>query len=93
MIEDVVRCGSPLSVASRLHLHPDCAIESMTADSAQVRFPAGQFTIRFHGLGTLGRGQSSYCPEFGRELGRPVILWTMRVSGSARFGFTIELAR
>jgi uncharacterized heparinase superfamily protein len=89
-IIDAISCDSPVNIVSRLHLHPDCAIVSSGADAVQVRYPAGQFTARFSGPGTLACGTSPYFPEFNREVTRPVIEYRARVNGRASVRIEIE---
>jgi uncharacterized heparinase superfamily protein len=91
-IDDVITCVSPVSVVSRLHLHPDCRVVSVGGDVAQVRYPAGQFEICFDGPGYITCERSPYFPQFNREISRPMIQWKARVERHAHLRLRIQQA-
>ncbi len=65
IVMDRVSSTKSVSVASRLHLHPDCEIVDVDSRTARVRAPGGDFYVAFAGRGRLGVEKSAYCPEFG----------------------------
>jgi uncharacterized heparinase superfamily protein len=91
-IDDVVTCASPVNIVSRLHLHPACHVSSLAGDVAQVRYPAGQFEIRFEGPGYINCQKSPYFPQFNREISRPMIQWNARIERGAHLRLQIEHA-
>jgi uncharacterized heparinase superfamily protein len=88
-IEDTITTDSPVHFVSRLHLHPDCSIISQTPEAVGVRYPAGDFAIRFGGPGYLTVTSSSYFPQFNREYNRPLIELRGRVYARAAFRWEI----
>ncbi len=64
-VVDRVSSARSVSVASRLHLHPDCEIVDLESRIARIRSPGGDFYAAFAGPGRLEVEKSAYCPEFG----------------------------
>ncbi|MBN1676624.1 MAG: alginate lyase family protein [Kiritimatiellae bacterium] len=75
---DVVEAQKPVTVVSRLHLHPDCEIAEMSRHTAHVRFDTGELKITFEGEGELTVEDSWYCPEFGKKLPNKCLAFTVR---------------
>ncbi len=67
-VKDRIIVSYPKSITSRLHLHPDCSIDKLEADSVWISYPAGKLTIAFSGGANLSVEDSFYCPEFGKKL-------------------------
>jgi uncharacterized heparinase superfamily protein len=65
VVKDRVSSARSVSAASRLHLHPDCEIADLGAQTARIRAPGGDFYVAFAGRGRLEVEKSVYCPEFG----------------------------
>jgi uncharacterized heparinase superfamily protein len=65
VVKDRVSSARSVSAASRLHLHPDCEIADLAAQTARIRAPGGDFYVAFAGRGRLEVEKSVYCPEFG----------------------------
>ena len=62
---DRVSSARAVSVASRLHLHPDCEIADLAFETVRIHAPGGEFYVAFAGHGRLEVEKSAYCPEFG----------------------------
>jgi uncharacterized heparinase superfamily protein len=65
LVEDRVSSTRSTSVASRLHLHPDCRISDFRQRTVSIDAPSGEFYVAFAGQGRLSTETSVYCPEFG----------------------------
>jgi uncharacterized heparinase superfamily protein len=89
VVRDRVTASRPVSAVSRLHLHPECAIEQVSGLDATVRHPGGVFHVAFHGAGELRVEPSMYCPEFGRRFDGHALIWTARGDDIA-FGYAIR---
>ncbi|MEE9607062.1 MAG: alginate lyase family protein [Myxococcota bacterium] len=77
LVKDTVKSSRPVSVASRIHLHPDCEIAQLTGDTARLRYPGGEVSVRFAGEGELTSERSYYCPEFGRRLESRALVYSV----------------
>lgn len=64
-VQDRIRAGQPVRVASRVHLHPRCHVQLRDSHEALVEYDAGSFLLTFTGPGRLIQEDSFYCPEFG----------------------------
>lgn len=73
-IQDKVESTHPVSMRSRLHLHPSCQILSIDGKDVQLDTPAGPLSLSFLGDGVLTAETSTYCPEFGQTQSRQVLL-------------------
>jgi uncharacterized heparinase superfamily protein len=88
LVRDRVTAARPVVAISRLHLHPDCSVEELSARRARIRHPGGVFSVVFAGEGELAVEASTYCPEFGRRQDARALAFTTRAS-VADFGFCI----
>lgn len=70
---DAVRCGRPTTAVARLHLHPDCRIESIDDDAVRVTGEGGALRIGWRGWAAPVREESWYCPEFGSRRRNPCL--------------------
>ncbi len=68
LVRDRVDAGRSVRVVSRVHLHPECRVESVENCAARVACPGGSFQVRFAGPGVLRVEPSRYFPRFGAEL-------------------------
>jgi uncharacterized heparinase superfamily protein len=73
---DRVSSTRSVSVASRLHLHPDCEIVDVDSRIARIRAPGGDFYVAYAGQGRLGVEKSAYCPEFGVAIENQVLVFS-----------------
>lgn len=64
-ITDHVTANNIVLIVNRLHLHPDCRIQSQSEYSVLVDFPLGTFRIVYSGDGDLEVEESLYFPQFG----------------------------
>ncbi len=67
VVADKIIASCQQNIVSRIHLHPDCSVEHLHDDRAEVSYPAGRFAVSFHGKGRLTVEESLYCPHFGRK--------------------------
>ena len=88
LVRDRVTAARPVAAVSRLHLHPQCAIEELSALRARIRHPGGTFSVTFAGAGELAVEDSVYCPEFGRQFAAKALAFTAHGPDVA-FGFCI----
>jgi uncharacterized heparinase superfamily protein len=88
LVRDRVTSSRPALAVSRLHLHPDCAIEEISGLLARIRHPGGRFAVAFAGAGRLAEEASTYCPEFGRSLDARALAFTPS-ERATEFGFCI----
>jgi uncharacterized heparinase superfamily protein len=87
LVRDRITASRAVRAVSRLHLHPDCAIEAVSARSARVRHPGGIFCVAFDGDGELAVEASTYCPEFGIHVDTQALAF--RVERAGEIGFCI----
>jgi len=88
-LRDRVASARSVSVASRLHVHPDCEIADLTAQTARIRAAAGDCHVAFAGRGRLGVERSIYCPEFGVAIENRALVY--RCAGAdIEMGFCIS---
>lgn len=88
-INDHIRSSADIRAVSRLHLHWSCQIAKISQNRVDVTYPAGRFSVRFFGEGTLSAEPSWYCPEFGKKIPNRALAFAF--SGSnAKVGFEIE---
>jgi uncharacterized heparinase superfamily protein len=67
-VRDTVTASRPVRTASRIHLHPDCAVEDRTVDTAVIAL--GPLRVRMHWSGAVDEvvcEDSWYCPRFGER--------------------------
>jgi uncharacterized heparinase superfamily protein len=88
MVADRVDASRAVETASRLHLHPDCAVERAGDRLVRIGHPGGSATVCFAGEGDLRVEDSSYCPELGLALGSRVLVFAARGDGVAT-GFCV----
>ena len=105
-IRDTVISRRVSTVVSRVHLHPDCRVESLGDASAIVTRGAVACQIHFDGAGRLGVEDSYYCPQFGVRLANKALAFCVEgsrvvtglciaprpcdVTGDAARGFTVD---
>jgi len=76
-------------VVARVHLHPDCQLETATEQCAIVRYSHGRFRIDFSGAESLSAENAWYCPRFNCRL--PVVSLAAYAHGHrVEMGFTIS---
>jgi uncharacterized heparinase superfamily protein len=88
LVRDRVTSGRAVRAVSRLHLHPECEIESLSASVARVRYPGGAFSVTFAGDGELALEASNWCPEFGLRRETRALAFTVR-GADAALGYCI----
>jgi uncharacterized heparinase superfamily protein len=88
LVRDRITAARAVRATSRVHLHPECAIEELADRRAWIRHPGGVFSVVFDGEGELAIEDGIYCPEFGRRLDARVLAFTAR-SAAAEIGFCI----
>ncbi len=88
LVRDRVTARRSVRAVSRLHLHPECAIDEISLRHARVRHPGGVFAVAFDGAGDLAIEASTYCPEFGRRLDAQALVFTA-ADPATDFGFCI----
>jgi uncharacterized heparinase superfamily protein len=88
LVRDRVTAARPVAAVSRLHLHPECAVDEVSAFCARIRHPGGVFSVTFAGAGDLVVEDSVYCPEFGRRFDAKALAFTAHRPDVA-FGFCI----
>ncbi|MFC1634949.1 heparinase II/III family protein [Planctomycetota bacterium] len=75
VVEDRIVASCAQNVVSCLHLHPACKIGYIENNAAEVIYPKGRFQVAFRGEGKLAVETSAYCPEFGRKVENPVLVY------------------
>ena len=89
VVKDRVSSARSVSVAARLHLHPDCEIADLAPQTARIRAPGGDFYVAFAGRGRLEVEKSAYCPEFGVAIENQALVF--RSAGTdVEMGFCIS---
>lgn len=89
-VTDRVTARRGVTAVSRLHVHPDCAVESVGRDGAIIRYKGVVVRVRFSGLGRLALEESWFCPEFGRRIPNACLAW--RAEGERlETGFRLEI--
>jgi uncharacterized heparinase superfamily protein len=87
---DRIESRVDVSIASRLHLHPDCEISAADDRVASVAFPGGRFHVAFVGPGRLSIEPSRYCPRFGVEIANRALVF--RTTGrDVELGFSLSI--
>jgi uncharacterized heparinase superfamily protein len=82
VVRDEVSASRPVPAVSRLHLHPECEVES-EGKRVSVRHPSGSCVIAWQGEGELFVEDSWFCPEFGiRQRNRTLTYSTTAPSDS-----------
>jgi len=105
-IRDTVISRRVSTVVSRVHLHPECRVESLDDASAVVTRGAAAVRIHFDGPGRLDVEDSYYCPQFGVRLANKALAYRAEgarvvtalciaprqcnVTGDAASGFTVD---
>jgi len=79
-VKDKIAASKTQNMVSRLHLHPNCKIDQLKDNSANIAYPAGKIKITFSGDGKLSLEDSYYCPEFGVKIANKAL--TFSFSGS-----------
>lgn len=79
MVCDTVEARLETESVTRIHLHPDCRIESQDGSGVTVGYGPGWFHVRFAGPGELLVESLPYCPEFGVKADAPTL--TFRAKG------------
>lgn len=92
-IDDRVTSRKPALLASRLHLHPQCALEALSARLARVGLPSDECQIEFTGPGRLSIEDSRYCPQFGRVVQNRALVWRSQCAGQSQIGIRIHAWR
>ena len=77
---DKIAASKTQNMVSRLHLHPNCKIDQLKDNFANIAYPAGKIKITFSGDGKLSLEDSYYCPEFGVKIGNKALAFSF--SGS-----------
>ncbi|MEE2677769.1 MAG: alginate lyase family protein [Myxococcota bacterium] len=78
LVHDWVTATRPVTARTRLHLHPDCAIEEIEGQTARISYPGGSCIVCFAGEGQLEGEASRYFPEFGVARDAQVLCFTAR---------------
>jgi uncharacterized heparinase superfamily protein len=89
VVKDRVSSARAVSVASRLHLHPDCEIADLASETARIRAPGGEFYVAFAGRGRLEVEKSAYCPEFGVAIENQALVFSS-AGTDVEMGFCIS---
>ncbi|MCH8083160.1 MAG: alginate lyase family protein [Myxococcales bacterium] len=89
VVKDRVSSARSVSVASRLHLHPDCEIVDLAPQTARIRAPGGDFYVAFAGRGRLEVEKSAYCPEFGVAIENQALVFSS-AGTDVEMGFCIS---
>jgi len=93
MVKDaVVASRVEQRIVSRLHFHPTCTIDVVSADRIEVSYPAGRFAVCFAGPGRLAIEESWYCPEFGKRIRNQAAAFSA-TGRSVETGFCIAAPR
>jgi uncharacterized heparinase superfamily protein len=80
-------------LTSRLHLHPDVAIERSDDHSAKVRIGDRTLLVSGHGPGKLVLERGWYCPRFGERHENAILSWrTDEIALPAAVGWLIQPA-
>jgi uncharacterized heparinase superfamily protein len=82
IIKDAIFASKPQNMISRIHLHPDCKIESMEENAAWIIYPGSKFRIIFSGDGKLSLEDSYYCPEFGLKIPNTTLTYSFTGCGA-----------
>ena len=89
VVKDRVSSARSVSVASRLHLHPDCEIVDLASQAARISAPGGDFYVAFAGRGRLEVEKSAYCPEFGVAIENQALVFSS-AGTDVEMGFCIS---
>ena len=73
-----------------LHLHPDVIAEQVSDDEVLLDPGARQCRLRFLKAGQIAITDGWYCPEFGRHLPAPAVLWTASAVLPAVCGWSLS---
>ncbi len=87
-VQDWVHGSCPVRAISRVHLHPDCRLETLSRLAAVIAYPGGTFLIEFSGSGDLEVEKSFYSPCFGDRRGNIALAFSAR-GDNMKFGFRI----
>jgi uncharacterized heparinase superfamily protein len=88
LVRDTVTARRPVTVRSRLHLHPDCELLGAQDGLARLRHPGGVFAVHFAGEGELSVEPSLFCPEFGKQLESRALVFAAR-GARVEMGFCV----
>jgi uncharacterized heparinase superfamily protein len=89
VVKDRVSSARSVSVASRLHLHPDCEVADLGERAVRIRAPGGDFYVAFAGRGRLEVEPSVYCPEFGVAIENRALVFSS-AGADVELGFCIS---
>ena len=79
-ILDWVASDHPVRSVARLHLHPDCRIRELGAETCGLQFPGGDIRVSWSGWETVAEEESFYCPELGVEIPNPCLAFSSSTS-------------
>ena len=92
VVEDWVHLLRPARLRVFLHLHPDCVVESASGDEATVARGDARVRVRMDGIGELRVVETPYFPEFGVELRRPALEYSVAAdAGAVEFSTVLEI--
>ncbi len=74
LIHDWVTGAGKHRVAGYLHVHPDAKIEQVSEASVYLQCPGVKLKLSRND-GPLAIEQGYFCPEFGKRVPRPVVVW------------------
>lgn len=93
-VKDSVEGRGHHTIRSRLHFHPRCSIQAEGEKEVFVDYGGGHARVTFFGPGRLTVEEGWYCPEFGRKLRNPTLVFEGEGS-SWRGGYVVtkDMAR
>jgi uncharacterized heparinase superfamily protein len=77
------------TIASRLHLNPQCSIDRIDGNTALLSIESMKVQISYQGNGRLSVEDSLYCPEFGQKIQNKQLVFSPE-TGSNRWRFEIS---
>ncbi|MBI1338482.1 MAG: heparinase [Phycisphaera sp.] len=92
LVRDTVESAVDVPVATRMHLHPDCAAEQIDDHKILVRWDASSVVIVFTDNLRLSMETGWYCPQFGRRIENTAIVARAQAD-APRHGSAFCLAR
>lgn len=90
VVKDTVTSASSHRMVSRLHVHPGCVVEQISACQVRIGHRAGQALVTFTGDGSLSLEESYYCDHFGRREKNVALAFAATAGGKCESGFRIE---
>jgi uncharacterized heparinase superfamily protein len=85
VVDDEISSSVPVDYVSRLHLHPHCAVVALNNQTANVKYPGGDFVVAWRGKGELGIEDSWYCPNFGVRAKNTALAFSASAPGKSGF--------